>query len=119
MSQGTRHWVGTAISSAWSATDGRPCLIGLVLQFDGASWNTVRTGEPYALLGIHGSEPDNIYAVGAARNGERIESAVLHFDGSEWTSKSPGIGTFLWDVLALSTGDYIVVGPDSTLETLH
>lgn len=86
----------------------------VVLRYDGATWITERAGTPFALLGVHGNSTGDVYAVGAARKGDDVRSAMLHFDGSEWHESTPPIGEFLWSALALDDGGCYVVGPNDT-----
>jgi hypothetical protein len=91
----------------------------VVLKYDGTHWSTERMGTPYALLGVHGNTTGHVYAVGASRVGDRVTSAMLHFDGSEWYESTPSVGQFLWDALALEDGGCYAVGPDDTLVRLR
>jgi hypothetical protein len=88
----------------------------VILHYDGQSWSVVHEGAG-GLLGIHGSAPDRVVAVGGARQGDSVHAVILTFDGSEWTEVSSSAGTFLWDVWVAADGQrYTVVGPRQTLE---
>lgn len=69
--------------------------IGLILQYDGTSWQQVPSGTGNDLISLWGSGPDNIVAVGGRTNG-----VISVWDGSTWTSTSvapiPGLnGVFM------------------------
>ena len=91
----------------------------VVLKYDGTNWHTERMGTPYALLGVHGNTTGDVYAVGASRDGDRVTSAMLHFDGRQWYESTPSVGQFLRDALALEDGSCYAVGPDDTLVRLR
>lgn len=73
-----------------------------VLKYDGATAALV-SGPPQNMVGIHGSSPDNVFAVGS--NG-----AIWHFDGTSWTSMTSGVVTTLTGVAALSPKNAYAVG---------
>jgi hypothetical protein len=65
---------GTVIAVA--GTFGGPYADGMVLRWNGLSWETDPAPGVPALLDVWGTAPDDIWAVG--------EQATLHFDGNEW-----------------------------------
>jgi hypothetical protein len=132
--QGTiLHFDGTAwsvvpspttasLNAVWGASADNVFIVGeielevshVILHFDGATVSTMHQGEK-ALLGIHGSGPDRVYAVGAKRNGDSVSGGVFRFDGIGWAEVSVGVSQFLWDVWVNPDGSYIAVGPGDTV----
>lgn len=87
----------------------------VILELSGDGWQIVATG-PGTLLGLHGTAPDDVYAVGGVRfvNGS-VGGTVIHYDGSSFKSVPSGAHQFLWDVFATADGPIVSVGPDSTI----
>jgi hypothetical protein len=85
----------------------------VILHYDGSSFSIVREGKR-SLLGVHGTGPNRVVAVGGQRVGSGVEAEVLTFDGVEWTEARSSAETFLWDVWVDDPG-YTVVGPENTL----
>jgi hypothetical protein len=86
----------------------------VILHYDGNAWSPVHEGEPN-LLGIHGSGPSCVYAVGGKRDGNAVRSGVLFFDGKTWIQTADDAGQFLWDVWVTPACGFYAVGPDDTL----
>jgi hypothetical protein len=69
--------------------------IGLILQYDGNTWQQIPSGTGNDLISLWGTRPDNIVAVGGRTNG-----VIATWDGSKWISRSvapiPGLnGIFM------------------------
>lgn len=79
-------WASSA-DNAWAVTDG-----GMILNWDGASWRLYGNAGASRLDAIHGTGPDEAWAVG---------DALLEFDGTSWTRL---------DDLSSVSGDYEFVG---------
>ena len=58
---------------------------GAILRFDGASWNTEKSGTTARLSSVWGGSPTNIYAASGDGN-----TAVLRHDGTSWKSLTKG-----------------------------
>ena len=132
--QGTiLHFDGTAwsivpspttasLNAVWGASADNVFIVGeieleishVILHFDGVTASIMHQGEK-GLLGINGTGPDRVYAVGAKRNGDGVSGGVFRFDGIRWTEVSVGVSQFLWDVWVNPDGSYIAVGPDDTI----
>ena len=74
----------------WGSASDDVFVVGtgaLFMHWDGATWTTE---DPAPLYGstpvttVHGSGPDNVYAVGGFGN-----AAVAHYDGTAWSDDSP------------------------------
>lgn len=132
--QGTiLHFDGTAwslvpspttasLNAVWGSSADNVFIVGetelevshTILHFDGTTVGIMHEGD-MALLGIHGTGPDRVYAVGAKRSGDGISGGVFRFDGVGWNKVSVGVSQFLWDVWVGSDGGYTIVGPDDTV----
>ena len=111
-----------ALNAVWGATADNVFIVGevtpetshIILHFDGGAVTTLHEGDK-ALLGIHGSGPDRVYAVGARRNESSVTGCAFRFDGTAWSEQPVGVGQFLWDVWVNPDGSYFVVGPEDTI----
>ena len=64
-----------------------------------ADWTPMSSGTSLGLLGVWGTAPDDIFAVGR-------QGVVLHFDGETWTQMaSSGTSEYLQDVWGSSSND--------------
>jgi hypothetical protein len=61
---------------------------------------------PGALVSVWAGGPDDVWVVG----GERGRSVVLHFDGTGWESRDPGLREPLWWVHGFPGGPVFVAG---------
>lgn len=57
---------------------------GTLIRYDGAQFETFPAITHYPLMGLHGSAPDRVYAVGGVAGG-----VILAFDGTSWKDESP------------------------------
>jgi hypothetical protein len=87
---------------------------GTVQRWDGAVWTDLPVPDvapAWALAGIGGASPDDLWAVGRGQPGR---SVALHWDGQDWQQTpvpAPGSGTAtLCDVAALATDDVWAAG---------
>jgi hypothetical protein len=70
-------------------------------------WNTVVEGyAPGAIFSGWAGGPDDVWLVG----GERGRSVVLHYDGTAWESRDPGLNEQLWWVHGFPDGTVYVCG---------
>lgn len=73
---------------------------------DQPTWTIDQTSEQGALLGVWGTSPDDVWAVG----GTATEPLVLHYDGASW-SRVPVPGQArLWNVYGFGIADVYAVG---------
>lgn len=77
-----------AVGGQWN--EERQQTVPLVLHYDGTAWQVLPTpaGQaPSALYAVHGSGPDDVWAVGAqTRTGTNLAvPLVLHYDGTAWS----------------------------------
>ncbi|MFT5433650.1 MAG: hypothetical protein ACI9OJ_004356 [Myxococcota bacterium] len=73
-------------------------------------WAVVAQVEDAALLGIHGTSPTDVWAVGAD---DGTGPVVLRFDGSSWTRIETGVRGDLWWVQAFDDGTVFFAGADA------
>ncbi len=77
---------------------------GVVMQFDGASWNQVDLGLDVPLLNwCFGFGPDDVFFAGS--NG-----TILHFDGAKFTKMDTPTDQTLWGVWGAAPDDVWAVG---------
>jgi hypothetical protein len=99
-------------NDVWAVGYANPGGLGLILHWDGASWQswTSPTGTAHLTLwSLSASSPTDVWAVGNAENGP----AILHFDGSTWSvipSASPAHDKGLEAVSSLTRSDAWAVG---------
>lgn len=88
---------------------------GYIGHYNGTTWSYSSNGAIYALNGIYGIGPSNIWAVG---NNNLISGGRPEFwrwNGSSWTSIDPGSNGALTGVWASSTTDIHAVGDSGIL----
>ncbi len=105
---------GAAPDDVFIAGEVTPEASHVILHFDGRTVTPMHEGDK-TLLGLHGSGPDRVYAVGARRNDSSITGGAFRFDGSTWREEPVHVSQFLWDVWVNADGSYVVVGPDDTI----
>jgi hypothetical protein len=76
---------------------------GVILHYDGISWQAMPSDTTLALHGIWGSSPTDLLAVGDF-------GASLHFDGSSWKAVASVTQHDLWDVWVSSPTAVFAVG---------
>ncbi|MCP4346651.1 MAG: choice-of-anchor D domain-containing protein [Desulfobacterales bacterium] len=82
---------------------------GVILHYDGSSWNNVNTRTPTGSLGkMWGSSDSDVFALGD--NG-----VVLHYDGSSWNSMDSGTPNVLSNIWGSSGSDVFAVGEKGTI----
>lgn len=83
------------LRTVWEAPDGTVYVggNGILLKYDGESWEKISTVAAGAWAAIHGTSEDDIWAVGSS-------SAIAHFDGTSWTQKTLPGGTTAHAVVA-------------------
>jgi hypothetical protein len=89
----------------------------LIEHWDGRLWATVEapnTGTTGNVLqAVHGSGPDDLWAVGSVSSGTGPQPAILHWDGTVWSAlTAPSLlgGAALSGVVAISPTDAWAVG---------
>ncbi len=107
---------------------------GTILHYDGSTWSRMETERDVLFMGVWGSGPNDVFAVGwpasllspttgsAHDPNEALPTYIYHYDGSSWTAMSTGI----WALPFMSTciwgngpGDvYLAVG-SLTSETIN
>ena len=88
-------WVTYAIAS----TGPEPGCY-MASYWDGSEWTDVSIDTGTELLGIWGTAPDDVWAVGSA-------GTVLHWDGNQWSSIDSGVRSHLYGVFG--TTNYVLV----------
>lgn len=81
--------------------------VGAILHYDGVTWTHEDIEAPY-LVGIWGSSPSDVFAVG-------MWGTILHFDGHQWSQQTSGTTEFLWDVWGSSPTNVFAVGSGGTI----
>jgi hypothetical protein len=123
----------TAISAtdAWAVgyyLDASLVRRNLIVHWNGAEWAVVPAPNPGAyqnmLSGVHGLAPDDVWAVGEARqtNGGPYDTLSMHWNGTQWTvvpSPNGGESGSLTSVRAVDS-DYVwTVGWTSLSDTYY
>jgi hypothetical protein len=97
---------GQSSSDVWAVGSAADST-GIISHYDGTAWTPSATKPPTPLSSIHGSASDNVWAVGG--------SAVMHWDGKNWSTMSLGSGR-LAAVYTRSARDVWVVGDEGLLQ---
>lgn len=87
-------------------------LLGGCPDDDAAAWTLVADGLDEALLGVHGTSVDDVWAVGSDRGAGPL---VLHYDGARWERLSTGTRGDLWWVHAVVGGPVFLAGANATI----
>jgi len=98
--------------SLWGAAENDLFAITVeneIWRFDGSNWNPEFTGvESGALLAIHGSSADNVYAVG--RDASSASGIAYRRNASGWEAISPPAGYAFRSVFSQAQDDVWLVG---------
>ncbi len=77
-----------------------------------ASWSVVGRAEGAALLGVHGTGPNDVWVSGGDDGKGPV---VLHYDGRRWERRDTGMRGDLWWVHAVEGGPVFFGGSGATL----
>jgi hypothetical protein len=113
-----------SLNAVWGASANDVFIVGettlekshVILHFDGTTVTVMHQGDK-ALLGLHGTDHNRVYAVGAKRNDSSVSGGIFRFDGVRWSEAPVGVSEFLWDVWVNPDGSIITVGPDDIIIT--
>src|SRR5262249_7194869 len=83
--------------------------IGIMLHYNGSSWQEIRwnTSLPF-LVDVWGSGPDDVFVVGYG-------GKVLHYDGSVWQAMVSGTAAGLFSVWGTGPDDVYAAGENGPL----
>ncbi len=93
----------------WAYNDQRVFAVGvgenggLILSYDGSSWQRVETGNNNTLFDVWGTSPSNVFAVG-------LYGTILHYDGSKWTPMQNVPASHLYAVWGTSANQVYAAG---------
>ncbi|MCU0674141.1 MAG: hypothetical protein MUE69_15255 [Myxococcota bacterium] len=79
---------------------------------DPTEWTLAADGLDEALLGVHGTSENDVWAVGSDRGAGPI---VLRYDGTAWTRLPTGTRGDLWWVHAIPGGPVYLAGANATI----
>jgi hypothetical protein len=97
--------------AVWSTSAADAYVVGdsgIILHYDGTSWQPQASGTTYRLEAIWGSSGRDIFAVGAA-------GTIRHYDGTTWQPQSSGTTALLRTVRGASATDVFAVGASGTI----
>lgn len=101
---------GVSLNGIWGSSPSDIFAVGdngMILHYDGESWQQEYSGTTENLNGVWGTSASSVYVVGA--NG-----LILHYDGRNLTDVSPSFSGFLSDVWCGSgSGECFTVGQDA------
>lgn len=84
-------------------------------RFDGTTWTTLKAGKPGCFKRLHGTAPDDIWAVGFEKRRAGDAGQAMHFDGSRWTDMPLPSDALINDVSAVSRSLAWAVGGRGTI----
>ena len=100
------------LNDIWAAPgEDRPYAVGsrgVIIHYNGKSWESEPSNTLSTLHGIHGLSADNIYAVG--ENG-----TIIHFDGQSWQPMTSNTTNTLYGVWAADGDHVFAVGEAGTI----
>jgi len=106
----------------WGSPDGDAWFVGelgLVMRWDGTTFELMTSGTTATLFGVWGSGPDDVWIVGGLPNAGAVpeNDVVLHYDGVAITrdTTAPVLGTALFKVWGSSADDIWVTGERGTV----
>ena len=123
-------WSNTYLYGIWGTSTNNVYVTGygytgtnytpLIYHFDGSNWTSTAPAMPGgwsygALYQVGGSAANDIYTVGSGYDGTKINTLIYHFDGTNWTSTSPGVpGSwdygYLWGVWSSGANNVYAFG---------
>lgn len=80
---------GAGRNDVWAVGDN-----GIILKYNGTTWNPVDSTTKFGLRGVWGSAANDVYAVG-------LGGTVLHYDGQVWKRQDSGTSIPLVGVFAV------------------
>jgi hypothetical protein len=98
----TAIWASSP-SSIWVAVSGSPGQATPFIYYNGSTWTAVSGGANYAAVGLWGSGPGDVWAVGST-------GQLAHFDGGTWGAL-PAPTTGFSGVFGADATDVWAVGP--------
>jgi hypothetical protein len=97
----------------WSGTP-ETGASALLAHWDGFTWTRSADAPDRSmvdmLLGVDGTDPHDVWAVGWSSNGAGREPLAIHYDGSSWEPSDASHDTALFDVRTLTADDAWAVG---------
>lgn len=103
--------VDVTILSLWSDGAGQAFAVGdegLILRWDGETWQRMNSGTKSALYGLWGVDAAHLLAVGDF-------GAILRWNGERWDEFHAGTEAFLFDVWGDRLDNIFVVGLSGTI----
>jgi hypothetical protein len=94
---------------------------GTILQYKEGVWTAMASGATENLKGIWGSAPDNIFSVGGSTTYDaqtyeyHSTYAILHYDGSAWTTMEMGASVDLNALWGSSANNIYAVGENGVI----
>ena len=115
-SEGLHYWNGetwsdmnlyAAASGIWGSSPEDVFLISgqSIQHYDGENFTEMDHPAYDGLYGIHGTGPDDVYAVGAS-------GIILHYDGDYWRLMNSGYSSWLNSVWCAGPNDVYALGSD-------
>jgi hypothetical protein len=87
---GSSLWATSKLDAWVSVIDGHGevgvPLVSRFVHWDGASWSMASGSYPVFVRVVWGSAPDDYWAAGFSTSGSNAPNAILHYDGTGWTS---------------------------------
>ncbi len=104
---------GISLNSIWGSSNTDIFAVGdsgLILHFDGHSWNEQLLATSLNLNGVWGASKDSIYAVGES-------GLLLHYDGNHWSDESSSFFGELQNIWCNGEINCVTVGQNTTILT--
>jgi hypothetical protein len=81
---------------------------GVIVHYDGQSWQPMASGTTALLKGVWGSGPADVFAVG-------YDGTLLHYDGVGWLGLNSTTTSIHFDGIGGYGTSFYVVGDQSTI----
>jgi hypothetical protein len=89
---------------------------GSIVHWDGSAWSTVASPTTGVLIGVWGSGPSDVWAVGYDIS---INGTIEHWDGSAWSTVPNPTSSVLHAVWGSGPRDVWAVGLNGTIVHYH
>ena len=85
----------------------------LIEHWDGSAWSLFPSPNPETapgdfdeLVGVAGTDPDDLWAIGTVSNGPQSAFLLIHWNGTTWSvSRPPAIGIFIGEAITVVSAD--------------
>jgi hypothetical protein len=106
-----------ALGAMWGPSPDRVFIAAetSIAAWDGKAWSVTPVAASGRVRALHGTAPDDVWAVGEVAEGARKIALALHFDGKEWKRSTLAVEQPLSTVYARSRQEVYAAGAQGSL----